>query len=541
MTEGSVDHLLQQAAQHYASGQLAPALECAQRALQLDGEDPDVLHLMGLISYAQGKPDAAIDYLRKAIESFPGEAEFHNNLGVVLRSRGDHESAGMEFQRAVELDGKNASAAYNLGTSRKAKGKFDEAEALFQKAVEAKADFAAAHCELGNVLAHRGKGEQALKSWQEAVRLDPKLAEAQLFLGYGLAQKGQFNEARQALQRSVDLVEAKDARAWWLLGSVLYAQGQESDAVEKFQRALAIEPNALRANLGLAQIELTRGNAKFASELARRAARAWPESSDAYYMLGLALEQLGNKNEAGTCYRAAIRLRPDSEQLKYILAAISPQRDAPAAAPRDYLATLFGQYAQTFDSHLVQKLHYRVPEQLLEAVTQVQANGPADILDLGCGTVLVGEVFKPMARSLVGVDLVPEMLAHARERNVYTGLAEQEIAEFLRTCQRQFDIVAAADVFIYIGELAEIFRHVARVLRPGGLFVFSLESMEGDDGYRLQGSRRYAHSLGYIRKLAAENGLAEAVVNRQVLRKENEMDIEGWVVVLRFGAIGSAA
>jgi predicted TPR repeat methyltransferase len=134
---------------------------------------------------------------------------------------------------------------------------------------------------------------------------------------------------------------------------------------------------------------------------------------------------------------------------------------------------------------------------------------------------------------MVGVDLVPQMVEASRRRGVYDEVVEAEIEPYLKSTDRTFDLIVAADVFIYIGDLAEIFSSAAaRVLRPGGLFAFSLE-MQEEPGFRLRPSRRYTHNIDYVRELAAANGLAEVSSQRAPLRLEQAREVMGWIVVLR--------
>lgn len=49
-------------------------------------------------------------------------------------------------------------------------------------------------------------------------------------------------------------------------------------------------------------------------------------------------------------------------------------------------------------------------------------NGSLDILDLGCGTGLIGSWFKDYARKLVGVDVSPTMLDMATKKGCYHEL-----------------------------------------------------------------------------------------------------------------------
>src|SRR4029077_10060116 len=129
---------------------------------------------------------------------------------------------------------------------------------------------------------------------------------------------------------------------------------------------------------------------------------------------------------------------------------------------------LFDDYADRFDTHLVGILRYRAPHAILAALQDVCADRPprfAHALDLGCGTGLMGEAIRPFAERLDGVDLSPLMLAKARAKLVYDRLAEAEIVAFVRgSPDRAFDLVLAADVLVYVADLAPVFSEVARTL-----------------------------------------------------------------------------
>jgi predicted TPR repeat methyltransferase len=73
-------------------------------------------------------------------------------------------------------------------------------------------------------------------------------------------------------------------------------------------------------------------------------------------------------------------------------------------------------------------------------------------------------------------------------------------------------------VFIYIGALEEIFRDVARCLRPGGAFAFSVEAADGES-WTLRPTGRYAQSPAYIARLAASNGFTVANRETTVIRE----------------------
>ena len=115
---------------------------------------------------------------------------------------------------------------------------------------------------------------------------------------------------------------------------------------------------------------------------------------------------------------------------------------------------------------------------------------------------------------------------------MYDELANEDVVEYLNRRVAAIDLVLAADVLIYIGDLDELFAAASARLRGGGLFAFSIEATANDD-YRLQTSRRYAHSPTYIRRLATRHGWAELVAQECSLRDHADAVATGIVFVYR--------
>ena len=166
-----------------------------------------------------------------------------------------------------------------------------------------------------------------------------------------------------------------------------------------------------------------------------------------------------------------------------------------------------------------------------------------DVLYLGCGTGLVGSTIYPYARQLVGVDLSTKMLAKAKERNLYQRLESADLLSMMKgELISSYDVIVAADVFVYIGKLDEIMQEGARLLRPGGVFAFSVEAMESlshgvsntDDGeYILNPTGRYAHSSNYIDKLARTHGFTISSLTRNKMRLEAGKPVDGHYAIFK--------
>lgn len=205
-------------------------------------------------------------------------------------------------------------------------------------------------------------------------------------------------------------------------------------------------------------------------------------------------------------------------------------------APEDYVRDTFDAYAATFDAHLVEKLEYQVPQRIAGMLKSLlQPAQKLKILDLGCGTGLFAPEIKAVADRLVGVDLSPKMVEQAAKRKLYDELVVADVGIYMQAQPSGiFDLLAALDVFIYVGKLEMAFREAARVLLPGGLLTFSIEDcqMPGQD-YMLAASGRYQHTLPYIRRLTAENGFEELRCEPAQIRKEFEVPLPGYLCVCK--------
>jgi len=104
------------------------------------------------------------------------------------------------------------------------------------------------------------------------------------------------------------------------------------------------------------------------------------------------------------------------------------------------------------------------------------------------------------------------------ERGVYDELANEDVVDYLRRRETLVDLLLAADVLIYLGDLG-ICLLPSRRDYVAGAVRFSIEATDSCD-YRLQASRRYAHSPNYIRRLAASHQWAESASEECSLRAQ---------------------
>ena len=278
------------------------------------------------------------------------------------------------------------------------------------------------------------------------------------------------------------------------------------------------------------------GEAGAAAELMEQALEIVPEWAAGWFELATFHEAAGAREAAIAAYERALGLEPEDRcgaGLRLVRLGARAQPDAP---PPAHVRDLFDGYAARFERALVEGLGYRVPQHLAAALERAAPERRfAQAIDLGCGTGLMAPEIRDRVGRLDGVDLSSAMIAEARAKGLYDALAVGELVQDLDgRAAHSADLVIAADVFCYLGDLVPVFGAVARVLEPGGVFAFSVEALEADDGQeiRLRDSLRYAHGLAHLERAAAASGLTRASLERVVGRRDRGADIAAFVMVL---------
>jgi predicted TPR repeat methyltransferase len=522
-------------------------------------------HDFALGELANGRPAAAVRALKQALALDPKRAAAHYDLGLALVDLGRLEEAERAHRDALGLDPTYAVAYQSLGGLLRRRDELGEARRCFESALRLNPALNQSRLNLGNVLEDQGELGAAARCYEDAIARSSAPAGIYMRLGAVLWKLGDSVRALAAFERSVAGTPGS-AEALYNLGSAQLELGQ-FEAAERsagevlrlrpaFPEALTLRAAALAASGTIdAAVELLRpsaacpdaGAAPDAGAIpdvsAAPDATATPATSAANRYLGLATRLMSSRLfvPARRCLEAALREDPTQVMAHHLLSALSGA--TPDRPVEGYVRQLFDTSAATFDRELVSKLGYDIPREMVEAVLEV-AGAPQErweVLDLGCGTGLVGEQIVPYCRRLVGVDLAPNMIERARDRNLYTDLRCADLMDVLALEARKadhFDVVTAADVFIYVGKLDAVVPAIREVLRPGGWFAFSAEAVESTPGvssseFRLGMMGRYAHGADYLRRLAAQNEFAVELLRPTRIRFEHRRPVEGWLTVWR--------
>ena len=283
---------------------------------------------------------------------------------------------------------------------------------------------------------------------------------------------------------------------------------------------------------------VARGDLAGAADLLAQTVELAPGFAAAWFTLGEVREKRGDRTGAAAAFTRAREADPQDRQGAGLQLARLGAGAANPAMSEAYVRHLFDQYAGRYDTALTEHLRYRGPAILFDAVRGVMRGlgHPlqfGDVLDLGCGTGLAGAAFRPLAARLVGVDLSPAMITKANDKGLYDETHVARIEDFLNDAAADpgcYDLVLAADVFVYLGDLAPVFAGIRKILAPGGMLAFTAETHD-DGGAKLLPTLRFAHGEDHLRELLGASAFAIHHFARTSVRSEKGAPVDGLVVV----------
>lgn len=347
-----------------------------------------------------------------------------------------------------------------------------------------------------------------------------------------------------------------------------YRQNDISGAVAYYDKILAKHPDNYTALEWRGELAIQRDEYEIAANCLEKAAKLNPDTFSDFHNLGLAWYELNQPEKAVIALKKAIdrnpnddishsnfgkalyefhqhgdRARaqslakswfqkfpthPDARHMGSAIAGVSP----PPQANTQYVKETFDDYAVDFDEKIAE-LDYKVPSQLKAFLDDFFADDVKNlkILDAGCGTGLCCPLLRPYADKITGVDLSAKMLAKARKKGGYDTLIHMEISAFLHQTPQNFDLVIAADMLCYFGQIQTFLAMLYPKLSAGGLFIFSVEAnSDNPDYFALGPSGRYQHGANYLATSLEENGFLPISLQKVTLRFEHGQPVKGFLI-----------
>ncbi|GAC1041566.1 methyltransferase [Rhizobium sp. No.120] len=288
------------------------------------------------------------------------------------------------------------------------------------------------------------------------------------------------------------------------------------------------------------------GEPASAAELMEQALELVPRWAAGWFTLATYREKAGDAPGAIAALNEVLTLDQGDVFGARLKLAVLGGADLPDRPPSLYVERLFDDYADRFETSLVEKLGYSVPGKLAALIAET-AGIPKHFrlaIDLGCGTGLLGPEIRVTVDRLEGYDLSKGMLAKAAEKHVYDHLGHADLSlepELSGVFDEGFavgraDLITAADVLMYLGDLHGVTAIVQKLAADGAVFAFSVEDAQQADGYVLRDSLRFAHSEAYVSRILAAHDFTVLNITRSIIRMDGGKPVHGILFITRKSA-----
>ena len=383
--------------------------------------------------------------------------------GIEAHKAGRVQEADRYYTAILKAQPKHPDANHNMGVLAVGVGKVEEGLPFFKTALEANPSTV-----------------QFWLSYIDAlIKLD-RIADAKAVFDQAKSKgaKGDnFNKLEERLDAlttapSKTIIEKEQDPPQDQLQSLvnLYSQGKLKEALKKSRKLLVKFPNSTLLYNIIGAVSQDLGMLNEALEAYKKALSRDPNYAEVYYNMGITLQKQGRFEDAQEVYKSCLHQAWLWTSNSHVITLAGNTTET---APREYVENLFDDYAIKFDSSLVNKLEYNIPKLIKNILIKSNHNRSlGSVLDLGCGTGLLGSEIKTLCSRIEGIDLSNNMLMLAKQKNVYDKLSHFDIVEYLSSMPLEFDYYIALDVFIYVGDLAQIFHLIKSRNKRSGKLVF---------------------------------------------------------------------
>lgn len=383
---------------------------------------------------------------------------------------------------------------------------------------------------LGGLLAEKaGNVKGAFEALRKSVSQAPDWAPGLLELALLLARQNQFKEAVETAEK-VALIEPKNLQVLAGVVDIAHRAGHTEMAIRHLRRGLDLVPGDVMLRRLLARDLSEQGQHEESLALWNALVAENPQDPQTLIGRVQACMAAGTPADAEPSTAALLELAPNDVVYQYY--AQLARGETPGQQPSELTRPMFDSMAEFYDLHMVRGLKYQLPKQVGDQILERHPDKKINVLDLGCGTGLLGVCLGRLDGALVGVDPSMKMIEQAARHNVYDRFHTVNLHDALReTPDALYQVIAALDVFIYAGDVSEAIPNAHRVLTAGGMMVSSFEAApEQGPNLVLLPSGRYAHKRSHVEALCHAAGFATVEVRDTALREENHQPVSGFVV-----------
>jgi len=464
------------------------ALDACESWLTEENDNPKPWQLLGMLHAKDGNFVVAKQKFAQALKIEPNCPVSHNNIANCYLRLHDIEQSIKHYKLAIQINPNYSEAWGNIGSLNYRCGELDLAVQYLEKAIRINPGNIEAHLNLALSFSRQDKLLPAISHYVEVLKSCPHHLVANNNLGMAYFATKQYELSVKHLEFSHDK-EPWNQDIWYQLAHSYLHIGNLAKAGKYFSLLAEKHPLDEAINHNLAVIHLRNKD----------------------------------KLQARIYFNKAMKINPDNQTARYMLSALDSKK-VKEANPK-YVRDLFDQYADFYDTHMCKVLDYKVPAMLRQLIAESISSHQSTLntLDLGCGTGLAGIYFRDLAKFLVGVDISSKMIEKAKQLGAYDSLVVANIQKYIPgETKEYFDLIIAADVFVYIGDLSSILHLASKALKQGGKLVFNIEKLEDGD-YYLQDNGRFSHTKEYLQQVLVQHSFKIEKVREHTVQRVKKM------------------
>jgi tetratricopeptide (TPR) repeat protein len=294
-------------------GRQEESIPLFQQAIAQDSKNAQALTNLGLALTETGKARDAVPYFDRALAEAPNDPVVHEDLGVAELQQSHFDEAIAQFEKARELDSRDPQLHYDLGLAYKFKDRMDDATRELTTAEDLDPTLPDPPYTLGILLMQRGKLDEAATQLNIALTLRPANGDGWALLGSVLKQLDRRDEAEAALRKAITLMPNQPG-PHITLAAVLAEEGQKDEAAAERKVAAGLSRTAVNRQRALLSTNagnqsMQRGEITDAVSRYQDAIAADPAYAEAHAQLALAYARQGRAEEAAAEHAKAESLQ----------------------------------------------------------------------------------------------------------------------------------------------------------------------------------------------------------------------------------------
>ena len=375
-----------------------------------------------------------------------------------------------------------------------------------------------------------GNRKAAIEMVHRAISLTPQWSVAVTELALLLERDGQISECMVQASKAVKL-DPTNLQVLYRVIDMAHRVNQDVQALEWLHTAVALDPHNQNLPFLVARDQHLVGDHTAALASYGKILDTNPQDVSALLARTQVAIAVGNFELALKDSQALLEQDANFPLFRYWSEVA--QGHTPATMPSDALLAIFDNgKAMNYERHWQESMGYTLPQQTADWIRRRYPTLKLNLLDLGCGTGLVGEKLGRISGGMVGVDLAAQMVEQAAGHQVYDKIHTVNVLDAMAaTPDALYDVVTACEVFPYVGDLTQAIPHAFRLVVPGGHFIFSCEAApEADTDLVLKNGMRYQHKLSHVQSLCLAAGFDSLETQMLHLFNENGRTVEGFAI-----------